>query len=257
MSLKSCESYNDFIREVTHVNRYFYSDDVNHFLAYVRDTIKTRETPVELGNIFWRAQLGCELQPIFKDSEEIQKKPVPFKADRMKPDPFKASEGRANPKGLPFLYLASTKETAMAEVRPWRDSFISVGQFKTVKNLRLVNCSGLPSHGDEFHQMPRDEQQKEEKVWADIDKAFSRPVTISDKSPDYVPTQIIAALFKSHGYDGVFYRSALAPDLSTGFSTPLNLALFDIEAAEMLTCDLFSVEKIQFSFRTSSNGYSF
>ena len=240
MNFKPCASYDEFVLEVTQVNRFFYSDAVTHFLDYVRDTSETRGTPVKVGEPFWRAQLGKECQSIFQDGEKIGQEFAPFKADRMKPDRDKASEGRANPIGLPVLYLARTKETAMAEVRPGRDAFISVGEFKTVKKLRLVNCSGLPSHGDKFFQMPRDKQQKEEKVWGDIDEAFSRPVTISDKSPDYVPTQIIAGLFKSHGYNGLYYRSSLSGDL--------NLALFDIDAATMVDSFLYIPKQIKYSF---------
>lgn len=36
----------------------------------------------------------------------------------MKPLSNSASEGRANPKGIPYLYVATDKETAMSEVRP-------------------------------------------------------------------------------------------------------------------------------------------
>ena len=56
----------------------------------------------------------------------------------------------------------------------------------------------------------------------------------------YVPTQIIAELFKSNGFNGVFYKSAL--------SEGLNLVLFDINAATMVNCFVFSVREIKFSF---------
>ncbi|MFZ0569740.1 MAG: RES domain-containing protein [Rhodomicrobium sp.] len=44
----------------------------------------------------------------------------------MKPIPNWLSEGRANPRGIPYLYLASTRDTALAEVRPWIGSHITV-----------------------------------------------------------------------------------------------------------------------------------
>jgi RES domain-containing protein len=37
----------------------------------------------------------------------------------MKPIPKWQGEGRANPRGIPVLYLATHRETALAEVRPW------------------------------------------------------------------------------------------------------------------------------------------
>ena len=176
---------------------------------------------LKLGRNFWRAQLGSEWLEETVD-EPIQ---LPLSPERMKPVQYEASEGRANPKGIPCLYLATDKETAMAEVRPWIHSDISVWQFKTVRELRLINCSvHAPKRGGYiiYFEEP-DEKKREKAVWADIDRAFSRPVTPSDKSSDYVPTQIIAELFKSNGFDGLFYKSSL----SDGF----NLALFDISTA--------------------------
>ena len=168
----------------------------------------------------------------------------------MKPVSFEASEGRANPKEIPCLYLATDKETAMSEVRPWLHSDISVGQFKTVRELKLIDCSvHTPKRGGFrfFFQRARRKEKREEAVWADIDRAFSRPVTPSDKSSDYVPTQIIAERFKNNGVDGVLYKSALADGL--------NLALFDINAATTVNCFVYEVGEIKFSFQQSGNPY--
>lgn len=239
MGFKSWDSYSHFSWEVTHGNRYIYSDDVKDFLANVLETSQSRLTPVASGSVFWRAQLGSDW--IEKDVDEpIQ---LPFPADRMTPLPHEASEGRVNPKGIRCLYLATTKETAMAEIRPWLDEDISVARFKTVKDLRLINCAVHPPNGLTIYFEEPDEQKREKAVWEEIDRAFSRPVTVSDTSSDYVPTQIIAELFKRNGFDGVIYRSSL----SRG-SNEYNVALFDVDAATMMHCYLSSVEQIRHSF---------
>ncbi len=240
-----------FSQEVTKGNRYIHSDAVNNFLSNVLETSKTHVKIVNPGSVFWRAQLGsdCEWVPVSEDDEETVDQPVPFSPERMKPLQYEASEGRVNPKGIPCLYLATDKETAMAEVRPWLRSHISVGQFKTVNELTLINCSLHPSKkgGYRIFLKEPDDKQKEKAVWADIDRAFSRPVTPSDRSSDYVPTQIIAELFKNKGFDGVCYRSVLADGL--------NIALFDINAAKIVNCFLYEVEEIKFSFQQSGNPY--
>ncbi len=64
---------------------------------------------------------------------------MPHNPTRMKPIPGQASEGRANPKGIPYLYLATHRDTALAEVRPWIRSLFSVAQFKIVRDLVVVN----------------------------------------------------------------------------------------------------------------------
>ena len=126
-----------------------------------------------------------------------------------------------------------------------------MGQFKTVKELKLINCAVHPPDGLTVYWEEPDDQKKEKAVWADIDRAFSQPVTQSDKSSEYVPTQIIAELFKSNGFDGVIYRSAVARG-----KNEYNLALFNIAAATLLNCFLCRVEKIRYSFTESGNGYS-
>jgi len=240
MGFKSWESYYYFYQEVTRDNRYIYSDDVKDFLSNLLETSKTREKLVESGSVFWRAQLGNETRPKPINEQLTANEPVPFSPERMKPSQFEVPEGRINPKGIPCLYLATTKETAMAEVRPWLQSDISVGQFKAVKDLKLIDCSMHPFNVKKIYLEEPDDQTKEEMVWEDIDRAFSKPVTPSDKASDYVPTQIIAGLFKYDGYDGVIYRSAQ--------SDGLNLALFDIDAAIMVDGFLYTAKKITYSF---------
>ncbi len=245
MSFKSWQSYSVFSQEVIKGDRYIHSDAVNNFLSNVMETSKTHVKIVNPGSVFWRAQIGsdCEWVPVSEDDEETVDQPVPFSPKRMKPVQYEASEGRVNPKGIPCLYLATDKETAMAEVRPSLHSDISVWQFKMVKELQLIDCSvHAPKKGGYriFFKEP-DDKQKEKAVWADIDRAFSRPVTPSDRSSDYVPTQIIAELFKNNGFDGILYKSSLADGL--------NLALFDIDAATTGDCALVCrVEEIKFSY---------
>lgn len=243
MSFKSWKSYWVFSSKVLHESRYIHDIDVKEFLANVIETSKKREAIFESGSVFWRAQLGNSWQ----DVEEISGVPTPFTPARMKPIPYTATEGRANPKGIPYLHLSNNKETAMAEVRPWLGSNISVGLFQTVKELRLIDCSITCKKNSVFYFEEPNPEEREAYVWSHIDNAFSQPVNINDKSSDYVPTQIIAELFKSEGFDGVVYRSAL----SDGF----NIALFNIDAAQMLNCFLYEANEIKFAFSESANPY--
>lgn len=240
MNFESGQSYWVFSQEVIQSNRYIYSDAVKNFLSNVLETGEARVTPVSSGSVFWRAQLGRNSRPVFRDGEKVRDDPVPFSDTRMKPLQDQASEGRVNPKGIPCLYLATDKETAMSEVRPWPHSRISVGEFKTVRELRLIDCSTHPSGAVAFYEGEPDEQKKAAVVWADIDRAFSRPVAPSDKALDDVPTQILAEFFKNNEFDGVCYKSSLAGGL--------NVALFDIHAATMVNCWVHRVEKIECSF---------
>jgi hypothetical protein len=90
------------------------------------------------GSMLWRAQLGYDHYAAVDFTGEQQ--PAPFPVERMKPLRNRAREGRANPKGIPYLYLATHQDTAMAEVRPWVGSLISIGRFALKRDVHVLNC---------------------------------------------------------------------------------------------------------------------
>ncbi len=52
-----------------------------------------------------------------------------------------AGHGRLNPRGIPYLYLASDELTAISEVRPWKDAELTLAEFRTIRTLKLANFS--------------------------------------------------------------------------------------------------------------------
>jgi hypothetical protein len=203
---------------------------------------------VPQGTIFWRSQLGNDWRPIQgKEHLHLGDEPCPLSPKRMKPLPHMANEGRANPKGIPYLYVATDKDTAMAEVRPWLGSRISVGQFEIKKDITLVDCSVLHAKKIVFYSEEPTAGKKEEAVWTNIDWAFSKPVTPNDSVADYIPTQIIAELFKNNRVDGIAYKS----DLGKGH----NIVLFDINIADIVNCFLYGTDKIDFLFKEAASPY--
>ena len=82
-----------------------------------------------------------------------------------------------------------------------------------------------------------DAPERERAVWRDIDRAFSRPVAVADDVAGYAPTQIMAEVFRQRGFDGVAYRSSLGP--------PHNIALFDLDAADICNCSLGEIHGLK------------
>lgn len=253
MPFKSWQSYWKFRNAVTNSSRYIFDEETDRFLAEVLETCKPRQRTIKKGAIFWRSQLGSDTRPVCDDDgNEIADEPCPHPVDRMKPLKFSASEGRANPKGISYLYLATSKETAMSEVRPWIGSEISVAQFKINNELSIIDCSVNHSANPLYFDLERgfyepSDEEKEKSVWAHIDKAFSEPVVQNDNRAHYVPTQIIAELFKNNGLDGIAYKSLL----SDGY----NIVLFHPEVAEMLNCFLYEAKNVTFEFNETANPY--
>lgn len=242
---KSSESYARFARNVRINNRFIRDGETEDFLEAVLATARDRTKTIKKQSSLWRAQVGSDLvDEEFYDEENRHigtgKVACPYPAERMKPLEDKASEGRANPKGIPYLYGSTDRETAMAEVRPWLGSLISVGQFKIRRNITLVNCATDYRRSVDFDLREPDPEEIKEAVWYDIASSFSRPVTRSDRTADYVPTQIIAELFKNHCLDGIVYKSALGKGD--------NVVLFDLSIAEPINCLLYKVGAVSFDF---------
>ncbi|MFX1476101.1 MAG: RES family NAD+ phosphorylase [Promethearchaeota archaeon] len=243
----SWRSYWDFSSAVKWRSRYIHDEEVQQFLSVVLATSEKRRATIPKGTILWRAQCGYVPREVCsEDGEVIGDEEWPFPPKRMKPEPGRASEGRANPKGIPYLYLSDDRDTALAEVRPWIGLRISVAQFRILKDLLVIDCSQDSDRRVIYFKEPEPDK-REQAVWGDINAAFSQPITPTDKVADYVPTQIIAELFKSSGHDGIVYKS--------GCGAGHNVALFDLEIAQLLNCSLYTPVSLKFDFEECANPY--
>lgn len=241
-------SWMDFIRFSEVVRRHYrfvQPDSVALFLATLVNTCSSRRRVIPVKFPLWRAQLGSATfgrQIGDTDPTVVIEEPVPFSSARMKPLWNAAHEGRANAKGIPCLYLSTDKDTAMAEVRPWLGAKISTGYFETTRALTVLDFSvGHDSELDlDWMVSDLSAAEKEAANWAQVDKAFSAPVMDNPGTAEYVPTQIIAETFRNRDYDGVVYKSLLG----RGF----NFALFDLDAAEVVTCGRYHAKSLSFLF---------
>jgi hypothetical protein len=235
---RSWRSYWDFARSVSRELRFVRTPETEDFLAAVLETSASRRITIPAGELYWRAQLGHGWRPMGSDSDDLI--PCAYPRERMKPLAGRASDGRANPRGIPCLYVSTTKETAMSEVRPWVGSYVSVGQFEILRDLTIVDCARGHTGTPFFFEEPSPEVRMNT-IWTHIDHAFAEPMTRSDDQADYAPTQILAELFKSAGINGVVYKSNFGDE---GF----NIALFDPECAELINCGLYEVKRMEPSF---------
>ena len=247
-AFKSWQSYYDFARRARRERRFIRTAEDQAFLAEVLSTANQRVRKMRKGFSLCRAQVGHDWVPEYQDGTYIDDFPGPYKPERMKPLKGRAKEGRVNPKGIPCLYLSNKRETAMSEVRPWVGSLISLGFFKTRRSLKLVDCSVHHASGRKIYFKEPLAKGRADAVWTHIDRAFSEPVTEQDDVAEYVPTQIVAELFKSAGYDGIVYKSAFGED---GY----NIALFDAADADLTFCALYKAKSVEWNFTEDSNPY--
>jgi hypothetical protein len=123
---------------------------------------------------------------------------------------------------------------------------VSGAQFETVNDLQIMDCS-VRAEGLSFYLEEPDEAEREKAVWNYIDRAFAEPTQPSEDVADYVPTQVLAELFRSQGCDGVAYKSSLGK----GY----NVALFDLNSAELINCALYQVRGVTFDYGQCDNRY--
>ncbi len=248
----SADAFQVFEKKARSCNRYIRDSEDTSFLEALLVAARSdkRDIVFKQGKVFWRAQLGHELETLCEQGEEIEVA-CAFRTGRMKPLRDRAREGRANPKGIPYLYLSDDRDTALAEVRPWLDALISLAQFRTLRDLTIVDCSTDQRPRRRFSTAAPFVTVRPEEwdmaVWYDIGHSFSTPVAPDDDVPSYAATQIIAEFFKSKGFDGVAYESA--------FGKGHNVALFDVNAAEVINCGLYQLEKVAFEFENVGNTY--
>jgi hypothetical protein len=151
-----------------------------------------------------------------------------FTIEDMGPPPKRiASHGRANPPGIPYLYLGSSAETAVSEVRPHTGESVCVAQFTIPKDAKLVdlrNPRQLVSPIELGDETEIGKLRSDVGFLEKLGEELTRPVLPQGAAIDYVPSQFLCEFIKKCGYDGVVYRSAIGGGI--------NLALFKPETAK-------------------------
>jgi RES domain len=235
-----------FAAAVKYKSRHIQTAEATNFLSTLLRTSGHRHRTLASATTVWRAQFGY-VQGEYHEDTNILDRDRPFPPGRMKPLSSVAFEGRANPKGIPCLYVATDRDTAMSEVRPAVGSKISLGEFRIARDLRLVDFS--VGHDSPFGPPFGEPTTAEvvDNVWSQVDRAFSEPVSETPSTAEYAPTQVIAEHFRSNGFDGLVYKSKLGPGL--------NMVLFDLGAATMRSCSLFAVREVRFTFEDQNEAY--
>lgn len=243
-AFESKDAYRDFVETVQKERRFIFDGKAGNFLAAVREASKSRRLIRNSGYPLWRARVGSKFAP--ENKMGIQEE-HPYPKAQMIPAPkFVKNGGRANPPGIAYLYLASTEETALAEMRPWLAESVTLAKFETKRKIQLVVCRAGAENWEErlFEKRPS-AKKIDQYVWNDISKAFARPVNREDQVSAYLPTQILAEAFKAEGFDGLAYQS--------GLEKGTNVVLFNVHAAKLIHRFVYMLKKVRYDFEAVPN----
>ena len=137
-----------------------------------------------------------------------------------------ASDGRANPIGIRYLYVADDPHTAIAEVKPSKGALLTAAEFVLVEDraIRLIDLTSPRKTISPFRINSSLADVLGSMSFLDtLGEELSVPTQPHRATRDYLASQYLCELIKVSGYDGVIYRSSLA--------NGQNIALFDVSVA--------------------------
>lgn len=146
MAFNGWRDFEKFETGVKDNYRFIHSHEVKQFLENIKETLPPRRRHLPIETILSRSQIGYA-----RGEYHGQSMAFGFPYVRMKPDQNNVQEGRANPKGMAYLYLANDEATCMAELRPHKGQLISLARFRISRDLFVVDCYSVQKLYNHFH----------------------------------------------------------------------------------------------------------
>ncbi len=151
----------------------------------------------------------------------------------------KSLSGRANPQGIPFLYLSKDITTTLYEVRATYLDEVSIGIFKIKddSNVILVDFTEIPSAFLNIDKIV--EYTKSLLLKRNVSIDLSKPIRRFDTELEYIPTQLICEYIRYiTNADGILFNSSL-------HNGGKNIVLFEQDKTECISVKLHKVTKIE------------
>jgi hypothetical protein len=226
-ALNAVQKWASFRVEIMWKNRFFFRHelDLDRLKALFDSYLETDASGFD--NLLYRARIQRD------DSA------IPL-SEMGSPPAASVKNGRANPVGIPYLYTASTPETAIAETRPHPGDLLSVAQLKVTAPLRLLNLlyprkTISPFEIDESELSALREDLA---FLCHLESELSKPVLPRVADLEYLPTQYLCEFIKKCGYDGVVFKSSI--------SSGANIALFDDSKVHAEVLTQYEVTKLHY-----------
>lgn len=146
-----------------------------------------------------------------------------------------AKEGRANAKGISYLYAANEIKTAILEMRPQMQKTYNICSIKVVKDAKIFD----------FTYASTERKDTEYSIILDlhrISEEFSKP-NFGD-SIEYLPTQFLCEYIRKMGFDGIKYKSAVSIDGYNVlfFDTNVETRKYDVIDSKIYTLNSIDID---------------
>lgn len=221
-----------FKEEFKFKNRFFpsiniASDIFKNLLNYLK--LDEKQIPKQV----YRARIS-------HNNEKIPKK------EMGSPPADKSVSGRANPIGISYLYAASNKETAIAELRPHKRHIIAVVTISIDSHIKLADLRSPKLSISPFIFMGDGnlaENIENIHFLEHLGAELVKPILPKNSNLEYLPTQYLCELIKSCGFDGVIYKSSVGDGD--------NYAFFSSNKLKFKSVKMFCIESIKYNINTN------
>ena len=214
------ESWEHLRTELMYENRFFPTTEIDQIrLQDLLSHLLLSQVEIEEFGIWHRARIQKSKDERFQIG------------DMSAPPKRLAFQGRANPAGIPYLYLASTPDTAIAEIRPHTGDYASVGHVTAESNLTVVDLRSPRKTVSPFllsDEIEIAELREDIGFLVELGKELTRPILPHTAAIDYIPSQYICEFIKKCGYHGVLYESSVGEGVNLSLFDPNNATVFDV-----------------------------
>ncbi len=190
---------------------------------YGWDSLFSKPETIDVTRLLYRARIHQEEN---QDAYSIDK--------MYTPPAEKTSAGRANPLGIPYLYLSENPETTLYETRASYLDDVSIGTFKIKdgKQVKIVDLTNeLSNYESPFISENITMLTKSKMLTKIISKDLAKPLRRYDSEIEYIHTQFICEYVRYvSGADGIKFNSSLD-------SNGINYVVFDPELFECINVE--------------------
>lgn len=222
------EFFDEYCESIKKKNRFTIE---KKYIEYFDKIIENSKCIIKKGDILYRARINDKDNPTPYDKDNIG---IP------NPDKVKTI-GRLNPYGINYLYTAINIETAIAEVRPNIDDYVSIGNFIVTKAITVLEFSNRAGASGTDGQTPTSMEILRFMMF--LSQAFQAPIRNSEKELEYLPTQYFAEYCKSKGIEGIKFLSSVNKN---GYNENFNITLFEDKYVNYIKTDVYKINSIMY-----------
>ncbi|MBK8102727.1 MAG: RES family NAD+ phosphorylase [Cellvibrionales bacterium] len=219
------------------VENYFNLEDgIKNILEKYRDTAST---PIINNTFLYRARVGYkEKKRSIALGFETEFHYVPYKNSEISsPPPNLAMSGRVNRAGVSFLYCATDKYTAVAEVRPHPGDRVSLAKLCIKEDVQVYDLSDTKL----LYFFESDEALDNYKPLNTLGVLMNKTIPPAERS-HYSITQLISDCIRQIGFDGIMFNSTVGAGK--------NIVLFDRAVIEQVhdAAEVVLIESVKYEY---------